>query len=259
MRWMAAIVLVCAAAGAQDAGKRPAFEVATVRPVDLNARSAPVGFLSQPGGRVEIGYATVKMLAYYAFDVQMTHVVGGPDWAGSERYNVMAMPPAESESRTAKSPPLKATPSDEQRKMIEALLVERFGFKFHREMREMPVYLLERGSGKLALQTPKDPDADSRSAIVSYGGGIVSGEAFGTNVTMDFLAGRLSDSMDRPVVNKTGLAGHYDFVLEPADPENTDYNLAAIGAMNRLGLKLRPGKGMVEMIVIDSVTRPTEN
>ena len=260
MRWMAAaLVLICAAASGQVVeAKRPAFEVATIRPVDPN-KGGMVGFISRPGGRVELGYATVKMLAYYAFDVQMTHVVGGPDWAGTERFNILAMPPEDADSRTAKSPPLKATPSDEQRKMIESLLVERFGFKFHREMREMPVYLLECGSGKLGLETPKDPDADSRGGVVMRGGGIVSGEAFGTNVTMDFLARQLSGWMDRPVLNRTGLAGHYDFKLEPVDPENTDYNLAAIGAMSRLGLKLRAAKGMVEMIVIDEVSRPTAN
>jgi uncharacterized protein (TIGR03435 family) len=219
-----------------------------------------IGFLSSPGGRVSLGFATVKMLAFYAFDVQERYVVGGPDWVGTDRFNILAVPPEDAESRTAKSPPVKATPSDEQRKMIESLLLERFGFKFHRETKEVPVYLLERGSGKLALETPKDPDADTRGAIVTYGGGIISGEAFGTNLTMDFLAAQvLGRGMDRPVVNKTGLTGHYDFRLEPADPENTDFKAAAFGAMERLGLKLKPGKGRVEMIVIDSVARPTAN
>ena len=259
MRWMAAaLVLICAAASGQAVeAKLPAFEVATIRPADPN-KGGMVGFISRPGGRVELGFATVKMLAYYAFDVQMTHVVGGPDWAGTERFNILAMPPEDADSRTAKSPPLKATPSDEQRKMIESLLVERFGFKFHREMREMPVYLLERGSGKLGLQTPKDPDADPRGGI-AVRGNIVSGEANGNNMTMPFLARQLSNWMDRTVLDRTGIAGQYDFHLEPVDPENTDFNLAAIGAMERLGLKLRAGKGMVEMIVIDEVTRPTAN
>ena len=197
-----AFVLTFAAAGAQDMGKRPAFEVASVRPVDPKEGGA-VGFLSQPGGRVQIGFASVKMLAFYAFDVQERYVVGGPEWVGTDRFNILAVPPEDAESRTAKSPPMKATPSEEQRKMIESLLVERFGLKFHREMREMPVYLLERGSGKLGLNPAKDPDADSRGGVAQRGK-IASGEAFGTNVTMDFLARQLSNWMDRPVLNRDG-------------------------------------------------------
>jgi uncharacterized protein (TIGR03435 family) len=237
--------------------KVSAFEVATIRPADPNV-GGRLGFLSQPGGRVEIGFATVKMLAYYAFDVPERYVVGGPDWVKTDRFNILAVPPDGAESRRAKQAPLKATPSDEQRKMIESLLLERFGFKFHREMKEMPVYLLERGSGKLGLEPPKDPDADPRGGI-AVRGNIVSGEANGNNMTMVFLARQLGNWMDRPVLDRTGIAGQYDFHLDPVDPENTDYQVAAFGAMERLGLKLRAGKGMVETIVIDSVEKPSAN
>jgi len=237
--------------------KVAAFEVATIKPV--GPASGMVGFLSYPGGRVAVGSATVKMLIYFAFDVQDFQIAGGPGWAGTERYDVVALPPATSASATAKQPPRKATPSAEQRQMLQALLADRFGFKFHREMRDGTVYWLERGDGPLQMQDAKDPDADSRGGVTMKSGGIVDGVAFGTNVSMTFLAAQLTRNLGRPVLDRTGLSGGYDFHLPPDDPENHDMPVAVFDVVRRLGLKLRAGKGPVDTIVIDSVTKPTEN
>ena len=236
----------------------PAFEVATIKPHDLN-KSGMMGFISYPGGRVVVGYANLKMLLYYAFDVQGFQISGVPAWADKNRYDIVALPPSFSESRTAAQPPMKATPSDEQRKMLQSLLVERFGLKFHRETKEGPVYLLLRGKGQLRLEAPKHPDGDSRGGVFMKQGGIADGSAAGTNISMQFLARQLSSDLERPVLDRTSLPGHYDFQLEPDDPSNHDMTAAIIDAMNRLGLKLKPATGPVDTIVIDSVSEPTEN
>jgi len=240
------------------AGKLPAFEVATVRPINPSAGGV-VGFISQPGGRVHVGFATVKMLMYYAFNVQEFQIAGGPAWVGTERYDVEAVPPDSAASRTAKAPPIGATPSDEQRKMLLNLLVDRFGLKFHRETREGPVFLLVRGNGKLQIDGAKDKDADPRGAVMTKGGGIADGETIGTNVSMAFWARQLSTSLHRPVLDQTGLTGTYDFHLAPFDPTNDDYTLSVFESTKRLGLELKPGKGPVETIVIDDVMKPAEN
>lgn len=238
------------------AAQMPAFEVATIKPMDPNS-SGIMGFLSYPGGRVVVGSATLKMLMYYAFDVQEFQISGGPDWVDKDRYNVVALPPAL--SRMAKQPPLKATPNDEQRKMLQTLLVERFGLKFHREIKEQPVYILVRGNRKLQMEDAKDKDADPRAAVFMKRGGIADGEAAGINVSMPFLARQLSRDLGRAVLDRTGLKGSFDFHLEPSNPSNHDIASATFDAMLRLGLKLKAGKGPVETIVIDSATRPTEN
>ena len=149
---------------------------------------------------------------------------------------------------------MKATPSDEQRKMLQMLLVERFGLKFHRETKEGPVYLLLRNKGPLRLQPPKNPEGDSRENILSP-----DGWAVGTNISMAFLANQLSRNLERPVLDQTGLPERYDFELEADDPSNRDITAANIEEMKRLGLKLKAAKGPVETIVIDSATEPTEN
>jgi uncharacterized protein (TIGR03435 family) len=241
-----------------DAAKLPAFEVATIKPTNPNA-GAWVGFYSRPGGRVLLGYASVKMMMYYAFDVQQYQISGGPAWVGTDSYDVDAVPPDNSASRTAAQPRIKATPSDEQRKMIQRLLIDRFGLKIHWETKEGPVYILTRGKKPLQLKEPKDKDADSRGGVRIMQGGIVDGSAFGTNATMPFLARQLGGGLKSPVLDKTGLQGSYDFELPPSDPENHDYAVAAFEAMDALGLKLERGKGPIQVIVIDQVQRPSAN
>jgi uncharacterized protein (TIGR03435 family) len=235
----------------------PAFEVATIKPMDPDGGGL-LGFLSYPGGKVVIGAETLKIMLCYALDIQDYQITGGPDWVSKDRYNVAALPPASSPSRTAKAPPMKATPSEEQRMMILSLLVSRFGLKYHREVKEGPVYFLTLGSGKLQMQDAKDKDLDPRGGVMRRGD-VISGEAFGTNIDMVFWARSISRNLNRPVLDRTNLTGSYDFYLEPSDPTNHDVETAIFDATSRLGLKLKAGKGPVETIVIDSVTRPTEN
>ncbi|MDW5267160.1 MULTISPECIES: TIGR03435 family protein [Acidobacteriaceae] len=238
--------------------KMPAFDVATIKPSDPNSGGVS-GFLSYPGGRVVVGFTTLKTLISYAFDVQSFQIAGGPPWIEKNRYDVVALPPASSESSNLKQPPEKATPSEEQRRMLQTLLVQRFDLKFHRETREGRVYLLVRGNRKLQMEDAKDKDKDPRGGVFTKPGGIADGEAFGINVSMPFLARQLAYDLQRPVVDETALKGSFDFYLEPSDPSNQDIASAIFNAMLRLGLKLKAGKGPVETIVIDSAAMPTEN
>lgn len=232
--------------------KSPAFEVTTIKPSNPNT-GGMVGFLSYPGGRIVLGHSSVKAMMYYAYDIPVSRITGGPDWAGKDLYEVTALPPDSSPSRTANQPPIKATPSEEQRQMLRALLADRFALKVHSNIAQEPIYLLTVGSKKLQLQDPKDKDADSRENVMA------DGKAFGQNLSMAFLARQLTSSLSLPVVDQTGLTGTYDFQLEPDDPENRDYPTAIFDAMERLGLKLKRGTGPVETLVIEHVERPTEN
>ena len=236
----------------------PAFEVATIKPLDPNA-SGMMGFYSYPGGRILLGAASLRTMVYYAFDIPMNQIAGGPDWIDKDRYNIVARPPAASKSATAKQPPMQATPSNEQRQMLQSLLAERFGFKFHREIKEGPVYILTKGNNKLQMQDAKDKDGYIGGAIFMQQGGIVDGSAYGLNITMSYLASLLARHLERPVLDQTGLTGSYDFHLDPDDPTNTDMPTAVSDVVKRLGLNLKAGKGPIETIVIDNATKPTEN
>jgi uncharacterized protein (TIGR03435 family) len=243
----------------QSTGKLPEFDVASIKPHDPNTGGI-AGFLAFPGGRIVVGAATVKMILYYAFDIRESQIMGGPDWIGSDRYDVVALSPAaySGESQT-KLPPHRATPSEQQRGMLQALLADRFGLKYHRETRQASVYILSKGKNKLQMVETQDKEQDPRGGLLTKSDGTADGEMFGKNMSMDLLARRLSADLDRPVLDRTGLAGSYDFHLAPFDPTNRDVPSAIVGAANRLGLKLKAGKGPIDVIVVDSVTRPTPN
>ncbi len=79
--------------------------------------------------------------------------------------------------------------------MLQSLLVDRFGLKCHYETKEASVYLLSRGGGQIQLREAKDKTVDVRSSILVKSGGVVDGEAFGTNITMGLLADSLTPRM----------------------------------------------------------------
>ncbi|MGA1983075.1 MAG: TIGR03435 family protein [Acidobacteriaceae bacterium] len=239
------------------AASLPAFATVTVKPVDPKG-GGMVGFYCYPGGRVVLSYVSIKMLLNYAYDVKDYQISGEPDWADAERYDIEAEPPDSSPSRNLDESPFATAPTAEQKQMLQSLLRDRFALKFHMETRPGDVYILSRGSGKLQLDKPKDPDMDWRGNVVNKGG-IFDGEAFGYNISMADLAAQLSHLLGLPVLDQTGLTRKYDFHLEPDTPENRDKEAAAFDAMHRLGLDLKKGKGSIETLVVDHIEKPSEN
>jgi uncharacterized protein (TIGR03435 family) len=101
-------------------------------------------------------------------------------------------------------------------------------------------------------------NADPRAVIV-MNGRIADGEAEGRNASTDYLTQRLSRYLRFPVRNETRLSGTFDFLLDPDDPENRDLVAATRSVVDRLGLKLRRGRGPIATLVIDHVEPPSEN
>ena len=130
--------------------------------------------------------------------------------------------------------------------MLQSLLRDRFGFKYHLEMKEGEVYILSRGSRALQLKPPKDPAADPRAIVMMKEGDIADGEAEGTNTTTDYLAIRLSRNPQLPVLNQTGITGSYDYDLPPDDAENKDPVVAVLRVADCLGLKIKRGRGPIQ-------------
>ncbi len=234
----------------------PSFEAATIKPPDPKARFRKAGFYGEAGGRIFYG-GTVKMLVEDAFNLQDYQVTGGPDWSASQWFEINAVPPGTSPSRTIKV--ANAEPTSEQRLMLENLLCDRFGLKFHFRTREGEVYLLTRSGKPLQLKTPKYPAADPRAIVMIKQGGIADGEAEGTNTTTNYLAVRLSSYLSFPVLNQTGITGSYDYYLPPVNPENNDIVADVLSVVDRLGLKIKRGRAPIQILVIDHVQQPTAN
>lgn len=237
-------------------GTVPAFDAASVRPIDPRAPCRAAGFYGKPGGRVYF-CQTVRMLVEYAFHLQDYQLAEGQGWVDSQWFEINAVPPEDSPSRNIKV--ANAEPTAEQRLMLQSLLRDRFGFKGHLETKQGTVYVLTRGSKPIRLTLPKDPALDPRAIVMMKVGGIVDGEAEGTNTTLDYFAVRLSRYLRVPVLNETGISGSYDYYLPPDDPDGHDVIAATFSVVDRLGLKIKRKRGPVEMLVIDNVEQPSAN
>ena len=155
------------------------------------------------------------------------------------------------------------TTAAESRQMIQTLLAERFKLAVHWETRQLPVYALRIAPGKSKLK-PSDPDKDSPISSIGCPAddphchiGFCCGSA-----TMTVLTGLLSHTLERPVIDKTGMTGSYYFgVLKWAGEDSTDSSLPSLFALMReqFGLELKAERGPVPVLVIDHAEKPTAN
>ena len=257
--------------------QRVQFEVATIRLNKACLNGAGQEHLSQ--GR--FGVECVSLRDYirgaygsYGFgrnpNVRPPKVLGGPDWVDTDRYDIVAKTPAETGLDEMYGP------------MMRALLEDRFGLKIHSEIRELPVYALTAARGgatlipskpgscvaidvKSVLQTPPGPNYCGRFEMKR--GAVWIADAKGMTVA-EFAARVFRDTLDRPVIDRTSIAGLFDIHLEFSDLENSawpsgDADNAApsvfTAVQEQLGLKLSPDKGPVEVFVIDHVEKPSAN
>jgi uncharacterized protein (TIGR03435 family) len=168
--------------------------------------------------------------------------------------------------------------------MVQSILEDRFKLRVHRETKEVPGYVLSVAKGGPKLQPftegtcfpqardvldPPITAASTERACRHFGFGMAGQykvDAEGISVE-EFARIFLSSSGVRPVVNKTGIAGLFDFRTEwtvpdvsanPA-PQGNGGPASIFTVLEQFGLRLESGKVPVQVLVIDSVERPTEN
>lgn len=289
--WLVAgIVLTAGSAWAQ--GSRPAFDVASIKlntGCDAGGRS---GGASMPG-RIALECADLRDLILTAYGIYgngpepasgsfRIQVVGGPSWMDSTRYDILAKPVG-NPSRSEMYGP-----------MMQSLLEDRFRLKVHRDSREGPVYLLTVAKNGSKLRAAKEgscvtadvnhpPDPGSANARVcgkpirSGGPDLTVIDLYGATIAN--LVSQLDLAMDREVIDRTGISGRFDIHLEvaPADlrpkfvagrtveepgpaVDDTEAGPSISTALQQqLGLRLRPGRGPAQVIVVDRIERPTDN
>ncbi|HWB32000.1 MAG TPA: TIGR03435 family protein [Acidobacteriaceae bacterium] len=227
----------------------PDWDVVVVKPSDPNENNATFDIR---GRHIIVGDRTVETILLLAYGMQRDQIVGGPEWIRTARFDADGVPNVEGQ------------PSLEQfRSMLRKLLAERFGLVTHREQRELSIYALTVGKdGPKMASSKADPNA-LQSDSDNQNGGQRSIQM--TNATMDGFVLELLFNTDRPVVNKTGLTGRYDFTLKwtfdetkaPADGSAAPSLFTAI--QEQMGLKLDAVKAMADVLVIDKVERPGAN
>ena len=242
-----------ASPAATAASTGPIFEVATVKPGDAN--DPQFGLMSR-NGRFTATNATLEQLVGVAYDVRNNQISGGPKWLVSDKYSI----DAESNHTTAG-----LTGGPQMLMMLRSLLADRFRLRVHRETKHEAVYELvaAKGGSKLTERVARGP----AGRTLRFGPGELTGAA----VPMLLLADQLSRLLGRSVVDKTALAGSYDFTLrwiprpdeftplgrpEPTPPEDSSGPSIFTALEEQLGLKLLPSNGLVEILVVDRAERP---
>jgi uncharacterized protein (TIGR03435 family) len=258
----ALLALSVSAVVAQSPAPRPkfdVFEVATIKPSDSGPRSSR--FIAMQGDdRFVAKDYTLQLLIAAAYELNPLTISGGPSWIESAHYDIVAATPGA------------VRPShDEQMRMLRSLLVDRFKLTFHREAKVYPIYQLVIAPGgprlKATAAAPDDP--------VVVGPGMVYPQRISLparNATMGNFVSLLQRAvLDRPVVDKTGLMGRYDFDLDWA-PDETQFGGGVPAASSdasspplftaveeQLGLRLIATKGPVEALVVDQAEPPSAN
>jgi uncharacterized protein (TIGR03435 family) len=238
--------------------KEPSFEVATIKPTSPDERAR---YFTMQGAHqfVAIGY-TARYMIGLAYNLPPRAISGGPDWIDDTRYDIRAVTPGETKPSV-----------DDQTAMLRALLADRFKLRFHTEPKESSVYVLTVAKGGSKLKETATPNAQPMTTSTVWPGDRIFLPA--RNATVKQFASTLQRAiLDRPVLDKTGLPGQYDFDLEwTYDDTQFGGNLPPLAAQTsgkpdflaalqeQLGLKLESSRAAVDTIVIDSVQRPSEN
>ncbi|SPE34248.1 conserved exported hypothetical protein [Candidatus Sulfopaludibacter sp. SbA3] len=237
------LALLAAAVWAQTP---PAFDVVSLKPsgprkpIMLLAGdhvTVPLGPFRYTPGRVTChqSLAAIVREAFFLKDWQ----VSGPDWMELEEYQFDATMPADTTRARA-------------RLMLQTMLAERFGLKFHREPKDVPVYALVVGKNG-----PRLEEVVPNPGRFDYGSG--HGEFHATAIPMPAFANILTNSADRPVVDATGIQGAYKIKLAWTPSESGQDN-GLLDALPQLGLRLEKRTMPFEILVIDHVERvPTVN
>jgi len=208
-------------------------------------------------GRLAITNFSLRAMVRYAYDVEDMQISGGPAWFASDRWDIVATAGRE-------------IGEAERRKMLQAVLSERFKMTIRRESKELPVYALVvvKGGSKLTPGTAGNPE---RVELGVSGAGMH--QMRGQSVPLSTIAKVLTGQAGRIVLDRTGIVGSFDYQLEwvpdPANmpmingakPDGSKLDGASIltAVQEQLGLKLESTKGQVEILVIEHAEKATEN
>jgi uncharacterized protein (TIGR03435 family) len=232
-------------------GQPPAFEVASIKANKSGVSAGSVNMAPERGSFAATNAValTLLMTAYNMFGDRIS---GYPAWMTTERLDVEA----KSDHPVSR---------DEMLRMLQTLLADRFKLSVRSEMKDVPIYALVVAKGGPKL----------REGTGGLNGRGPKGEILYRNISMPFFVlGLAKVGLDRPVIDKTGLNGTYDFELlftpesirtaprreeEGPAPLSTDGPSIFKALEEQLGLKLEPQKEPIEFLNVVHVERPSEN
>jgi uncharacterized protein (TIGR03435 family) len=253
------------------------FDVASVREnknVDMNIGITMSGGFVPHTTMLRVINWRIESLIDYAYGLDEYQIMATPKWPWPTVFVIEAKSDHEADVKIAAL--TKEQQLAEQQHMLQTLLEERFKLKTHWETKEGNVYnlVVAKGRPKLGAEGSMPLSADELNI---YGGNPVpavvqknDGQGFdfvAHGCSMGELVGMLAAQFGRPVIDKTGLMGNYDFVLKYKGRWDRDRNADDPDPMppmdralqEELGLKVEAAKGPVKVLVIDHIDKPSEN
>ena len=277
---------------AQSGVSRLEFEAASIRATSAGGEHVDIG-MHIDGSMVRFNFLSVQACMRIAYEMK-TYQLIGPDWIVNDHFDITAKIPA-------------GASQDQVKEMLQNLLTDRFRMTVHREKRDLPVYAMTVNKGGLRLKET-EPDAASQPSgnaakssldvkatgsaagvFVDLGNGayftFADDHLIGHKLPMERVAELLTNFMDKPVIDMTGLSSsaNYDLSLAlTADDYRTMQVRAAMksginlppemlrmaelstdslsSALEAAGLKMESRRAPQDVIVIDHADRtPTEN
>jgi bla regulator protein BlaR1 len=272
----AGVILLAVGLFGQSSAPPLTFEVASIKPNRSDDHRFSIQI--QPGGGLRTTGSTLQMLLTLAYDVREFQISGGPGWISTDRYDITAKAERADGADNILDDPRKMTEEqrktagEQMRERLRALLADRFQLTLHRETKEQSVYALLVAKGGPKLKESETKEGTGPRGMMRMGRAQLSGQG----VQLEMLTRTLSSQLGRPVIDRTGLKGNFDFKLEwtpdpgqpaalpangPDAPPPPDPNGPSIftAVQEQLGLRLESQKGPVDILVIDRVEKPSEN
>jgi uncharacterized protein (TIGR03435 family) len=237
----------------------PSFEVATIKPTAPGTQAKGL-IMRDARTFMTVNYSVSDLIAF-GYAVSPRQIAGGPPWLESDHFDIQGTPDEPGMPNRAQI-----------EGMVQKLLVERFKLTFHREKRELSVFAISVAKTGEKL-TPSAGNPNNPPGL----GFAKLGSMFASNAKITDLSGLFqSVVLDRPVVDETGLTGHYDFKLNWTPDENQFPGLKNLpqpppddkgdappdlftAIQQQLGLKLEAKKAAIDVMVIDHVEKPSAN
>ena len=244
LRACALTLLLVSSASAQEALR---FEVASVKANVGTDRSIP--FRMPPPDGITLTNNPLESIIRYAYNVQPFRLIGVPAWTREERYDIAAKG-------------ARPISDDERRLMMRALLVERFHLNARFESRMQTVFVLKAVRADQRLGPGLKPRPECNSTPCESGGNGRNDSIRVRAVTLTRLAeGMLSTVRGELVVDETGIPGTFDVELSWRPETSTDASderpAFSTALQEQLGLKLEPQRRPVDVLVVESIERPT--
>jgi|ERR1700733_9310495 uncharacterized protein (TIGR03435 family) len=247
--------------------KSLAFDVVSIR---INKSGTDMTLGKSVADGIWLENASLPQFIAHAYGVDHgmgTNFVSGlPHWAEVGRYDIQLKVAGED------VPAYRKLKGEQTRLMLQAVLVDRFKLAAHMGTKEAPIYnlVIAKGGPRMHVSDPaasypngiKMPDGSLHGAIL-----VERGHIIGQQATLSSLLFMFTDFSGRPVIDRTGLTGKYDFNLQwtpnerAGDPVSTDDSGPGLftALEEQLGLKLEPARGSVQAVFIDHIEPPTEN